>query len=184
MAEFNDPTPTRDGAKTDALDARRAARQVLGRTVAMLYPGPGETAKLCACWKPPAKSAQNARVTAINRAQSPGHNRTGRPQRPTPGSEHNSGGPKRASSNPGRSSGNELAATKQAHTFSSPTDPQTLTTEIAELKRIHRRTGHSRQFRNCSSQYGIGPVTAAQVYIAWSHPGRCRTRPRSLAWPG
>ena len=32
VAEFNDPTPTRDGAKTDALDARRAARQVLGRT--------------------------------------------------------------------------------------------------------------------------------------------------------
>ena len=31
VVEFNDPTPTRDGAKTDALDARRAARQVLGR---------------------------------------------------------------------------------------------------------------------------------------------------------
>ena len=30
VVEFNDPT-TRDGAKTDALDARRAARQVLSR---------------------------------------------------------------------------------------------------------------------------------------------------------
>ena len=31
VVEFNDPTPTRHGAKTDALDARRAARQALGR---------------------------------------------------------------------------------------------------------------------------------------------------------
>ena len=31
VTEFNDPTPSGDGAKTDALDARRAARQALGR---------------------------------------------------------------------------------------------------------------------------------------------------------
>ena len=65
MTEFNDPTPTRDGAKTDALDARRAARQVLGRP-GHLSRGPGETAKPCECWKPPAKGAQGARVSAIN----------------------------------------------------------------------------------------------------------------------
>ena len=55
VAEFNDPTPTRDGAKTDALDARRAARQVLGRTWPAV-PRPGDTAKLSACWKPPARA--------------------------------------------------------------------------------------------------------------------------------
>ena len=54
MAEFNDPTPTRDGAKTDALDARRAARQVLGP--GLLFPEPGDNAKLSACWKPPARA--------------------------------------------------------------------------------------------------------------------------------
>ena len=31
VVEFNHPTPTADGAKTDTLDARRAARQTLGR---------------------------------------------------------------------------------------------------------------------------------------------------------
>ena len=30
--QFDHPYPTRDGAKTDALDARRAARQALGRS--------------------------------------------------------------------------------------------------------------------------------------------------------
>ena len=55
VVEFNNPHPTRDGAKTDALDARRAARQVLGRR-GHPYRGPGETAKLSACWKPPARA--------------------------------------------------------------------------------------------------------------------------------
>ncbi len=65
VTEFNDPTPTRDGAKTDALDARRAARQVLGRlwpsvparcwaACGHLSHGLGETAKLYECWRPPA----------------------------------------------------------------------------------------------------------------------------------
>ena len=28
--------------------------------------------------------------------------------------------------------------------------------------------------RRVLDQPGIGPITAAQVFIAWSHPGRCR----------
>ena len=32
VTEFNHPYPTRDGAKTDALDARRAACRALGRS--------------------------------------------------------------------------------------------------------------------------------------------------------
>ena len=42
-------------AKTDALDARRAARQVLAAP-GHLYRGLGETAKPCECWRPPAEA--------------------------------------------------------------------------------------------------------------------------------
>jgi transposase len=30
---------------------------------------------------------------------------------------------------------------------------------------------------------GIGPVVAAQLLVSWSHPGRCAQRPRSRLWP-
>ena len=52
-------------------------------------------------------------------------------------------------------------------------DGSTLTTEIAELRASIAElvTAVAPQLLQ---QYGIGPITAAQVYIAWSHPGRCR----------
>ena len=48
-----------------------------------------------------------------------------------------------------------------------------LATEIAELKTSIAElvTAAAPQLLQ---QYGIGPITAAQVFIAWSHPGRCR----------
>ena len=33
------------------------------------------------------------------------------------------------------------------------------------------------------AQPGIGPITAAQVLISWSHPGRLRSEPPSPCWP-
>ena len=58
------------------------------------------------------------------------------------------------------------------HAFCSPTHPRSghrdsrTETSIAELI-----TAAAPQLLN---QFGIGPITAAQVYIAWSHPRRCR----------
>ncbi len=50
---------------------------------------------------------------------------------------------------------------------------RTLTTEIAELKTPIAQlvTAVAPQLLD---QPGIGPITAAQVFIAWSHPRRCR----------
>ncbi len=73
----------------------------------------------------------------------------------------------------GRSSGNELAATKQAMR-SLALRIQTLTTEIAELRASITALVET-VAPQLLQQPGIGPITAAQVYIAWSHPRRCRT---------
>ena len=32
------------------------------------------------------------------------------------------------------------------------------------------------------AQRGVGPISAAQVLISWSHPGRFRSRPPSRCW--
>ena len=50
---------------------------------------------------------------------------------------------------------------------------RTLSTEVAELKTTITElvTAVAPQLLD---QPGIGPITAAQVYIAWSHPRRCR----------
>ena len=171
VAEFNDPTPTRDGAKTDALDARRAARQVLGRTWPAVPRTRGQREALRVL-ETTRQSAQNARVTAINalkalvitapidlRDQLRDLNTTALVT-------------KTSKFRSGRSSGNELAATKQAMR-SLARRIKTLTTEIAELRASIAElvTAVAPQLLQ---QYGIGPITAAQVYIAWSHPGRCR----------
>ena len=64
VVEFNNPHPTRDGAKTDALDARRAARQVLGRPWPSVPRARGDREALRVL-ETTRQSAQNARVTAI-----------------------------------------------------------------------------------------------------------------------
>ena len=64
VVEFNDPTPTRDGAKTDALDARRAARQALGRPWPSVPRARGDRQALRVL-ETTRKGAQTARVAAI-----------------------------------------------------------------------------------------------------------------------
>ena len=50
---------------------------------------------------------------------------------------------------------------------------RTLTTEIAELQTPIAKLVEA-VAPQLLDQPGIGPITAAQIYIAWSHPGRCR----------
>ena len=65
VVEFGDPTPTRDGAKSDALDARRAARQVLGRERLPVPRARGNREALRVL-ETTRRGAQVARVAAIN----------------------------------------------------------------------------------------------------------------------
>ena len=64
VIEFNHPHPTRDGAKTDALDARRAARQALGRQPSVPRArGDREALRVLETTR---QGAQTARIAAIN----------------------------------------------------------------------------------------------------------------------
>ena len=173
VTEFNDPTPTRDGAKTDALDARRAARQVLGRLWPSVPRARGDREALRVL-ETTRRGAQGARVSAINQLkalvvtapvdlsdQLRGLNTAALVAkcsafriRPAPI--------------------NELTATKAAMR-SVARRIRSLATEIVELNVGAPIT----ELVTAVAPYlldqpGIGPITAAQIYIAWSHPGRCR----------
>ena len=79
---------------------------------------------------------------------------------------------------------NELTATKAAMR-SVARRIRSLATEIVELKApITELVTAVAPY--LLDQPGIGPITAAQIYIAWSHPGRCRSeaRVRSLSRRG
>lgn len=72
-----------------------------------------------------------------------------------------------------------------------PTRPADHQATVAALRRLAHRiqhlddeiTDHDRDLAALTQSHcpqllaepGIGPVTAAQIYIAWSHPGRCRS---------
>ena len=174
VIEFDHPHPTRDGAKTDALDARRAARQALGRSRLSAPRARGDREALRVL-ETVRRGAQTARVAAINELKAlvvtaPVDLRDQlrslttaalvtktnkfRPGQPTSGSR------------------SEHTATKMAMR-SVARRIRTLTTEIAELKTPIAQlvTAVAPQLLD---QPGIGPITAAQVFIAWSHPRRCR----------
>ena len=171
VVEFNNPHPTRDGAKTDALDARRAARQVLGRSWPAVPRTRGQREALCV-FETTRQSAQNARVTAINALKAlvitaPVDLRDQLRDLTTTALVT-----KCRAFRLGSAPINELAATKRAMR-SVARRIKALTTEIAEL-----RTSIAELVETVAPQLlqqpGVGPITAAQVYIAWSHPGRCR----------
>ena len=173
VIEFNHPYPTRDGAKTDALDARRAACQALGRRPSVPRArGDREALRVLETTR---QGAQTARIAAINalkalvvtapvdlRDQLRSLTTTAlitkchkfRPGQPTPGSR------------------NEHTATKMAMR-SLARRIRALTTEIAELKAPIAQLVEA-VAPQLLDQPRIGPITAAQIYIAWSHPGRCR----------
>ena len=129
MVEFNDPAPTRDGAKTDALDARRAARQVLGRPWPSVPRARGDREALRVL-ETTRKGAQGARVSAINQLKAlVVRPRPGRSSGPTPRSEHNCSGhqAKCSAFRIPPASVNELTATKQALSSVSQTHPRAST---------------------------------------------------------
>ena len=171
VVEFNNPTPTADGAKTDTLDARRAARQTLGRRWPSTPRARGDSEALRVL-ETTRKGAQTARISAINelkallvtapvdlRDQLRGLTTTALVVK--------------CSAFRLRSAPiNELTATKQA-LRSLARRIRALTAEITDLKASIAELVNS-VAPHLLDQPGVGPITAAQVFIAWSHPGRCR----------
>ena len=172
VVEFNDPAPTRDGAKTDALDARRAARQVLGRPWPSVPRARGDREALRVL-ETTRKGAQGARVSAINQLKALVVTAPVDLRDQLRGLSTTALVAKCSAFRIRPASVNELTATKQA-LRSTARRIRNLNNEIAELKTpiAELITAVAPQLLQ---QFGIGPVTAAQVYIAWSHPGRCRS---------
>ena len=171
VTEFNDPIPTRDGAKTDALDARRAARQALGRRWPSIPRTRGNREALRVL-ETTRNSAKNAKIAAINQLKAlvvtaPVDLRD-QLRSLTTSALVTKCARFRLTSAPVT----EHTATKQAMR-SVARRIRALATEIAELRASIAElvTTVAPQLLD---QPGIGPVTAAQIYIAWSHPRRCR----------
>jgi transposase len=173
VLEFDHPVgrSAKDGAKTDGLDAARAAREILGRAK-LTEPrarGPREAVRALLVAR---RGAQRARVAAINalkalvmtapvqlREQLRGHSTTALVTscarlRMTEGLDEETAGTKAALRHVARrieGLEDELGAIdRQLRELVAATAPQLL------------------------AEHGVGAVTAAQVIVSWSHPGRCR----------
>lgn len=173
VMEFDHPAhpAVPDGAKTDTLDARRAARQILGRPWPAIPRARGDREALRVLHTT-RRGAITARVAAISELKSllvtaPVDLRDQL-----------------------RSLTTTTLVTK-CHRFRigpEPINEHTATKQAMRsvARRIHALTTETKQLQasiaelvekvapQLLAQPGIGPITAAQVYISWSHKGRYR----------
>jgi transposase len=176
--------PTRRaGAKSDPIDAERAARDALART-RLAQPKTG-----------PERAALQARLTARRAAVEA----SATAQRQLHALVITAPEVVRARFR-GQSTRVMLTtATRLRPTTSTDVDVFTYLTVLPDLARRLRfleteATEHEKAIRTIVRSWrpdllhltGVGPIVAATVLTAWSHPGRCRTTPRSPcspAWP-
>ena len=173
VIEFSHPrtAATSDGAKTDALDARRAAREVLGRQDLAVPRARGRREALRAL-ESTRRGAQTARTAAINELKALIISAPVDLRDQLRGLTTAAQVAKCAAFRLPTAPLDELTATKQA-LRSLARRIKTLTAEAAELQTSIRGLVEA-VAPHLLDQPGVGPVTAAQIYIAWSHPGRCR----------
>lgn len=173
VVEFDHPQSraAKDSAKTDGLDAARAAREVLGRS-RFAQPRAGGAREALRALTVTRRGAVDARVAAINELKALvvtapvelreqlRHHPNGllvnacRRLRTHPGSDPALTGTKTALRH---------LARRIEHLNAEITEiDQQLTTLVLETA------------PQLLDEYGVGPVTAAQVIVSWSHPGRCR----------
>lgn len=173
VVEFDHPATraSKDGAKTDGLDAARAARELLGRNT-FSQPRAGGTREAIRALSVTRRGAVVARVAAINELKAlvvtaPVNLReqlrhhpvgtlvdTCRRLRITGGAHDVTAGTKTALRHLARRVehlDDEIRHIDQ--------DLKTLVTQTAP---------------QLLAEYGVGVVTAAQILVSWSHPGRCR----------
>ena len=173
VIEFSHPrtAATSDGAKTDALDARRAAREVLGRPDLAVPRARGRREALRAL-QSTRRGAQTARTAAINELKALIISAPVDLRDQLRGLTTAAQVAKCAALRLPAAPLDELTATKQA-LRSLARRIKTLTTEAADLQTSIRGLVEA-VAPHLLDQPGVGPVTAAQIYIAWSHPGRWR----------
>ena len=174
VVEFGHPrsAATRDGAKTDALgDARRAAREVLGQREPCIPRARGRREALRVL-DTTRRGAQRARVAAICELKALLVTAPVDLRDQLRGLTTAALVAKCSALRPPQSPDEELAATKQA-LRSIARRIKTLTEETDQLEAAIRPL-ISAAAPQLLDQPGVGPITAAQIYIAWSHHGRCR----------
>ena len=173
VIEIDRPTrpARRDGAKSDDLDAVRAAREALARHR----------------WAAPrARGAREAMRVLVTTRQAAVRDRT-RAINALKAMVVSAPGPLRERL---RTATTGDLVDRCAHLRDTPTRPQDHRATVAALRRLAQRikhlnleiTEHDRDLNELTAQhcpqlvaeYGIGPIVAAQTYISWSHPGRCR----------
>lgn len=173
VIEFDHPSTrsSKDGAKTDGLDAARAAREVLGRS-SFSEPRAGGTRDAIRALIVTRRGAVEARVAAINELKALivtapvelreqlRHHPNGslvkacRHLRITVGLDD-------------AVAGTRVALRHLARRISHLDD------EITQIDQ-HLKALVTKTAPHLLDEYGVGIVTAAQVIASWSHPGRCR----------
>jgi len=173
VVEFDHPEARsdKDGAKSDGLDAARAARELLGRSRYSTPRSRGRREALRVLMVA-RRGAQHARVSAINELKALIVTAPVQLRQQLRGSTVTVLIDRCSRFRVAVGSDAELGGTKQAMRFLARR-VVALTGEVkaidAELSRIV--TDMAPQLLD---EFGVGPVTAAQVIISWSHPGRCR----------
>jgi transposase len=174
VLEFDRPTrKTKDGAKSDALDAIRAAREMLGRnrlSVPRAHEGVREAIRVHAVTR---AGAVRARTAAINELKAL-----------IVTADEALRGELRGL----RTSGQVAACAKFRDRPHAAVHERATRTAMRSLaQRIQLLDGeideHDRALRKLLDQAapqliaerGIGYITAAAFYLAWSHPGRCHS---------
>lgn len=173
VIEFDRPTSrTKEGAKSDRLDAVRAAREVLGRTrwnQPRTHLGPREAIRVHASARDGAVRARTAAINELKalivtvdetiRGELRGLSTTSQVARCARFRDRaNSGIEQRCTRTTMR-----LLAQRIHH----------LDTEIKHHDQALKTLLDSAA-PQLLTERGVGHVTAAAIYIAWSHPGRCR----------
>src|SRR6266508_4083889 len=174
VIEFDRPTrKTKDGAKSDALDAIRAAREMLGRkrlSVPRAHDGVREAIRVHAVTR---AGAVRVRTGAINELKA---------------IIVTADESLRSELRGLRTAGQVAACAKFRDRPRSVVHEQATRAAMRSLaQRIQlldaEIDGHDRALRELLDQAapqllaerGIGYITAAQFYLAWSHPGRCHS---------
>lgn len=173
VVEFDHPgsRSDKDGAKSDGLDAARAGRELLGRSrfSAPRSRGPREALRALMVAR---RGAQHARVSGINELKALIVTAPVQLREELRGLTVVALIDRCSRLRAGAGGDVELVGTKQAMRLLA----RRVITLTDEIKTIDVELGRivTDMAPHLLDEYGVGPVTAAQVIISWSHPGRCR----------
>ncbi len=164
--------PAKDGSKTDELDAIRAARETLGRAKLASPRTPGGFREALRVHTVARDTAVQARTAAINELKA---------------FVVTADDSLRSELRGLRTAGLVKRCAAFRHSSNRSIDQQCTRAAMRAVARriIHLNdeiTSHEQVLTSLVDQaapqlvaeVGIGPITAAALYIAWSHPGRCR----------